>query len=349
VQIGIVGFRYTGKTTLYNAITGAAAPVGQGGVEPLRAVAPVPDPRLDLLSAMFRPRRTVPAAVEWVDVPGLAGEGAAGAREGVRFLEHGRRMDALVQVARCFDAGLGPYAPLTELDDLATELALADLQVVENRLERIATDRRRGNKPTSPLEAALLERFRARLEKGEPLRLEAVSADEARSVSGFAFLTLKPLIVVLNGPETGVDPALIVQARARGGEVVDLCARLEAEIAQLPPAEQGEYLAELGIAEPALPRTIRAAYRALGVHSFFTVGEDECRAWTVRQGALAPEAAGVIHSDLERGFIRAEVCACEELLKAGGLAEAKRANLVRLEGKGYEVRDGDVLNIRFSV
>jgi ribosome-binding ATPase len=350
VQIGIVGLKFTGKTTLHNAITGADAPVGQGGVEPLRAVAPVPDPRLDRLSAMFRPRKTTPAAVEWVDIPGLgAGDGGGGAREGVRFLEHGRRMDALVQVVRCFGGGYGPVDALGEIDTVATELALADLQVVENRLERLVADRRKGNKVTSPLEAPLLERFRVRLERGEPLRAEAISADEFKVIAGYAFLTLKPLIVVLNGPEDGVDAAVAAAARERVGEVVDLCARAEAEIAQLPVEERGEFLADLGIAEPALPRTIRAAYRALGLQSFFTVGEDECRAWTVRQGALAPEAAGVIHSDLERGFIRAEVCAYEELVGAGGLAEAKRANLVRLEGKAYEVRDGDVLNIRFSV
>jgi len=349
VEIGIVGVKFTGKTTLFNAITGQQAATGIGGVEPNRAAAPVPDPRLDRLSAIFRPRKTTPASVGWVDVPGFATGGPEARREAVRFLEHGRRVDALVQVVRGFANGHGPVAPAREIGDLATELVLADLQVVENRLERLADDRRKGARGGSPLEAPLLERLRARLEEGLPLRGLALQPDEQKLVAGFTFLTLKPLIVVLNASEDGTDPAQLAEARATGAEVVDLCARLEAEIAQLPPYERVEYLAALGIGEPAVARTVRAAYAALGLQSFFTVGEDECRAWTVRRGALAPEAAGAIHSDLERGFIRAEVCTYDDLVTAGGLAEAKRANALRLEGKAYEMRDGDVVNIRFSV
>ncbi len=349
MEVGIVGFKFTGKTTLFNAITGLQAPVGQGGVEPNRAVAPVPDPRLDRLSDMFRPRKTTPAAVGWVDVPGFATGGADGRRESTRFLEHARRVDALLQVVRGFENGQGPVDPAREIADLALELVVADLQVVENRLERLAGDRRKGAGGGGPLEAPMLERFRVQLEAEQPLGALALSPDEERLAAGYAFLTRRPRIVVLNVPEEGVDPSLLAAARGAGVEVVDLCARLEAEIAQLPVAERGEFLSGLGIVEPALARTVRAAYGALGLHSFFTVGEDECRAWTIRRGALAPEAAGVIHSDLERGFIRAEVCAYDELVAAGGLSEVKRANAMRLEGRAYEMRDGDVVNFRFSV
>lgn len=372
MQIGIVGAKYTGKTTLFQAVTGLRGGNGGRG-QPQRAVAEVPDPRLDRLSALFQPRRTVRAQIEWVDVPGLAlgggalngpapdGGGAARAGGGpsgsadeaapaaVRVLEHARRVDALVQVVRCFEDGAGPAAPAGELDDFAAELVLADLQVVENRLERLAKERQKGVQSGAAIELAVLERARAWLEEGRPLRELDLTAEQRRAVAGFSFLSLKPLIVVLNGPESGVSPELVAAARARGGEVLDLCAKLEDEIAQLPAEDRGEFLEHLGIGEPALGRMIRAAYGALGLQSFFTVGEDECRAWTVRQRALAPEAAGVIHSDLERGFIRAEVCAYETLVAAGSLGAAKKANQVRLEGKGYEVQDGDVVSIRFSV
>jgi hypothetical protein len=357
MQIGIVGAKYTGKTTLFQAVTGLRGGNGGRG-QPQRAVAEVPDPRLDRLSELFQPRRTVRAQIEWVDVPGMAlgggalngpaPDGGAAARAGggasggadeaapaaVRVLEHARRVDALVQVVRCFEDGIGPAAPASELDDFAAELVLADLQVVENRLERLAKERQKGVQSGAAVELAVLERARAWLEEGRPLRELDYTAEQRRAVAGFSFLSLKPLIVVLNGPEGGVSPELVAAARARG---------------QLPAEDRGEFLEHLGIGEPALGRMIRAAYGALGLQSFFTVGEDECRAWTVRQRALAPEAAGVIHSDLERGFIRAEVCAYETLVAAGSLGAAKKANQVRLEGKGYEVQDGDVVSIRFSV
>jgi len=351
VQIGIIGGKFTGKTTLFNIITGAGLPTGQGGVEPHRAVGKVPDPRLDRLSAMFEPKRTVHAQVEWVDVPGFqGGAGADGGREATRFLEHARRVDALAQVVRCFDGGYGAPDPEGELETLALELTLADLQVVENRLERLAKDKQRMGKVAQPLEPPLLERFRDQLENGRPLRDLELNADERRIASGYAFLTQKPLIVVLNHAEDGTPPADVTTAAgAAGAEVVALCAQVEAELAELPPAEAEEFLAELGISEPALHRMIRAAYHALDVLSFFTVGPDECRAWTVHRGATAPEAAGVIHSDLQRGFIRAETTAYEDLIAAGSLPAAKAANKVRLEGKAYVVQDGDILEIRFSV
>jgi ribosome-binding ATPase YchF (GTP1/OBG family) len=235
------------------------------------------------------------------------------------------------------------------MEIVALEMVLADLQVVENRLERLRKEVQRKGKVQNPLEPVLLERFRSTLEAGDALRSLQLNPDESKLASGFSFLTLKPLILVLNGGEDGVGPDTIATARGTGSEVVALCAQVEAEIVQLPETDRAEFLADLGLSEPASERLIRAGYRALGLQSFFTVGQDECRAWAVRRGALAPEAARVIHSDLERGFIRAETCSFEELVAAGSLVELKKTGRLRLEGKTYQVQDGDVLNIRFNV
>ncbi|PIV81411.1 redox-regulated ATPase YchF [bacterium CG17_big_fil_post_rev_8_21_14_2_50_64_8] len=351
MQIGIIGMKFTGKTTLFNAITGAQQPTGQGGVEAHRAVGKIPDPRLDVLTEMFKPKRTVHATVEWVDIPGFAGgAGPDGGREATRFLELGRKVDALAQVVRCFDGGYGEPAPLDELESMALELILTDLQVVENRLEKLAKDKARMGKVANPLEPPCFERLKDQLEDNRPLRELDLNPDETKLVSGFAFLTLKPLMVILNHPE-GEEPGEDVRQAAAdmASEVVSLCANVEEELAQLDPAEAGEFLADLGIEEPALALMIRAAYGALDQQSFFTVGPDECRAWTVGKHASAPEAAGAIHSDLQRGFIRAEVTAYDDLVAAGSLAAAKAANKVRLEGKAYAVQDGDIIEIRFSV
>jgi len=349
VQIGILGCKFTGKTTLFNAVTGSDQPVGQGGVEPHLAVGRIPDPRLDVLSDMFKPKKTIHATVDWVDVPGFEPTAPGGAGEATRFLEHARRVDALAQVVRCFDNGIADPAPVDEIESLALELIIADLQVIENRIERLENDRARKGKVDNPLEPPLMERFKAQLDEGQPLRSLELSADEIKLSSGFSLLTLKPMILVLNSAEDGVDEAIVAAARETGAEVVDLCAKVEAELSELPEEDCNEFLADLGIEEPASHRMARSAYSAMGLHSFFTVGEDECRAWPLRMGAPAPEAAGVIHSDLERGFIRAETCSYDDLVAAGGLAEVKKLNQMRLEGKAYEVKEGDVLNIRFSV
>jgi GTP-binding protein YchF len=351
VQIGIIGVKFTGKTTLFNVITGAGLATGQGGVEPHLAVGKVPDPRLDRLTEMFIPKRTVHATIEWVDIPGFqSGAAADGGREATRFLEHGRKVDALAQVIRCFDGGYGTPNPGGEYETMALELALADLQIVENRLERLTKEKTSMGKVANPLEPPMMERFREQLENDRPLRDLELNPDEVKISSGYAFLTLKPMIVVLNHEEGAEPPAeVIAAAQAAGAETVSLCARVEEELAELDAADAAEFLADLGIAEPALNQMIRASYGALDLQSFFTVGEDECRAWAVRKGAFAPVAAGVIHSDLQRGFIRAEVTPYDELMASGSMAAAKQANQVRLEGKGYVVQDGDILEIRFSV
>lgn len=351
MQVGLIGPKFTGKTTLHNVITGGSRPTGQGGVDPHLAAGPVPDERLDRLSVMFKPKRTVYASTTWVDIPGYAGGvGADGARDAVRFLEHGRKVDALAQVVRCFDGGYGAPDPHGELENVALELTLADLQIVENRLERLAKDKARLGKVANALEPPLMERFKEQLEAGRPLRDLALTPDEAKLAVGYAFLTSKPMIIVLNLEEgTTADAALLAAAQKAGAAVVPLCARVEAELGELSAAEAAEFLAALGIAEPALGRMIRAAYAALDLQSFFTVGPDECRAWTVRRGSTAPVAAGAIHSDLQRGFIRAEVTAYDDLVACGDMAAAKAANKVRLEGKSYVVQDGDIIEIRFSV
>ncbi len=351
MQIGLIGVKFTGKTTLFNVITGAGLPTGQGGVEPHLAVGKVPDPRLDKLTEMFQPKREVYAAIEWVDVPGFqGGAGADGTREATRFLEHARKVDALAQVLRCFDGGYGPADPVAEWEALALELTLADLQVVENRLEKLTKEKDRMGKVANPLEPPFFARLREQLENERPLRDLEFNPDEERMSAGYTFLTRKPLIAVLNHAEEG-EPAddLVAAVRAAGAEVVAVCASIEEELAQLEPEDADEFLADLGIEESAAHRMIRASYGALDLQSFFTVGPDECRAWTVRRGATAPEAAGRIHSDLERGFIRAETTAYDDLMAAGSMAAAKQAKKVRLEGKGYVVQDGDILEIRFSV
>ena len=351
MQIGIIGFKFTGKTTLFNVITGAGRPTGVGGVDLHLAVGKIPDPRLDQLTAIFKPKRQINASVEWVDVPGFQGGASAdGGRDSNKFLEHGRKVDALAQVVRCFGGGYGDADPVDELESMALEMALADLQIVENRLEKMAKEKMRMGKFSNPLEPPMMQRFKEQLESDKPLRDLELNPDEIKMASGYTFLTQKPMIVVLNHAEgEEVPAAAVAAAEAMGAEVVSLCASVEEELADLDEADVAEFLADLGLTELASGRMIRAAYGALNLQSFFTVGEDECRAWAVKKGALAPEAAGAIHSDLQRGFIRAEVTGFDEMISAGSLAAAKAAKMVRLEGKSYLVKDGDILEIRFSV
>lgn len=351
MQVGIIGLKYAGKTTLFNVITGSRQPIGQGGVEPHRAMGTVPDPRLDFLGSLYRPRRLTHAQIEWVDVPGFVAEPAYGdQRAATRFLEHARRLDGLAQVVRCFDGGYGDPDPVGEMTTVNLELILADLQIVERRLQKLRKEQQLKGRLDQPQEPELLARFQQHLEAERPLRELELSADEKRLVSGYAFLTSKPLLLVLNQAE-GRPPSAdaLGEAGRLAKTVVVLSAAVEAELADLDPGEAPDYLAALGVDEPAAHRMIRAAYQTLDVVSFFTVGPDECKAWTVPRGAPVTTAAGVIHSDLERGFIRAEVCAHADLLAAGSHAGAKAAGKVRLEGKGYTVQDGDIIEIRFSV
>ena len=358
MQVGIVGLPLSGKTTIYNALTRSQAETssyGAGRCEVHTAVVEVPDPRVDLLSGMFRPRKTTRAKIQYNDVSGVT----AGARGGfdTQVLTALSTCDALLQVVRAFSSDEVPH-PDGEVDaarDLAAlrlELILSDLVVVERRIERLPASIKKLQGPqrlAQEHELALMETLRDTLEAEGLISDLELSAEEARSIRGYQFLTAKPALVVVNAGEGDPEPDLAWANHRRGASALALMGALEMEIAQLPEDEVTPFLEEYGIAEPSLRRMVRECYDLLGLMSFFTVGEDEVRAWTVRRGATAVEAAGAIHTDLARGFIRAEVIAYDDMVACGTLAEARKRGKLRLEGKDYVVQDGDILNIRFNV
>ncbi|HXG16371.1 MAG TPA: DUF933 domain-containing protein [Calidithermus sp.] len=356
MTIGLIGRPRSGKTTLFALLTGA--PPGAGRPEarpgPSRGVARVPDPRVDRLAELFRPRKTTYATFEVVDAAGLA----PGQRAQWPVAEL-RDADALLHVVRAFDGpGLDPPDPRRDILDLEAELVLADLDVVERRLERLAASLRKRRAEPEAREQAVLQRLAPTLEAGTPLRAVALDGEEARILRGFTFLSQKPILHVLNVDEKAVAEAegaveryglqaVVARPRTRVGWV---SAVIEAEVARLSGEEQAAFLADLGLREPALVRVLTDCYALLGLVSFFTVGEDEVRAWPVAAGTRAQEAAGTVHSDMARGFIRAEVARWEDLVAAGGsFAEVRARGRLRLEGKDYLVQDGDVCHFRFSV
>jgi GTP-binding protein YchF len=350
VKIGLVGFPGSGKTTVFNALTGLSAQTGPGGLRGKSnlGVVKVPDPRIDALSRLFNPKRTVYAEVRFNDVP--AGSGGSERSLDAASLAAIRDLDAMAQVVRGFEdsSTASPPRPLAELADFEAETLLADTEVIERRLARL----RKGERGF-PREQELLERLLAHLEDERPLRSLDLAANEWSSFSGFGFLSRKPVMAVLNVPEShaGEPPPEDVRdfCRDRGVGLISLSAPVEAEIAQLPPEERTAFARELGLEEPAQDRFIRAAYALLDLVSFFTVGPDEVRAWTVRRGTAAQHAGGKIHSDIERGFIRVEVMEHDELLRLGTEAKMREAGKLRLEGKEYVVQDGDVAHFRFNV
>jgi len=345
MKAGLVGYALTGKTTLFDALTGqhkhgaAARSVNLGAIK-------VPDPRVDTLSAMFKPKLTTYAEMHFVDVPGPAKKGTGLDADSLRALAE---VDAFCLVVRGFPGFDGtPPDPERELRDFDSELVLHDLGVVEKRLERLAREHKQGS-----AEHHELERVHAHLDPGQPLRVMKWSDAEDKELAHFAFLSRRPMLVAVNLAEKDAaapaPPGVLAAAKERGCEVLSLCAPLEAEIADLPPGDQPEFLSSLGLAEPARARFIRAAYHLLDLVSFFTVGEDEVRAWPIRRGDKAPRASGRIHSDLERGFIRAEVMHYQDFITAGSEAKARHEGKLRLEGKEYEVQDGDIMTVRFAV
>jgi GTP-binding protein YchF len=342
-RVGLLGLPQSGKSTVFEILllgAGAAAPASHGRES--IGVVRVPDPRLDRLSQLFSPKKTVYAQIQFVDTVATVAGSTRSAAKGQDLFSAVRNNDALALVLRDFDDASDPGRDLRTLE---AELILNDLALVEGRLERIEKELRVG-KRQNEREHGLLARCKTLLESEQPLREQSFDADQDKQLRGFQMLTLKPLLVIVNQGDTP-RPGLPAQTGV-GREVVTLRALLEREVLTLPPAERDGFRAELGIGEDGLSVVIRGCYHLLGLQSFFTVGEDECRAWTVRRGAKAVEAAGEIHSDLAKGFIRAEVVPWDKLLEAGSEAKARERAWQRLEGRDYEVQDGDCINVRFN-
>ncbi len=359
LRAALIGFPTTGKTTLFQLLTGAreSPRAGSGKAEAPVGVAKVPDQRLDRLTALFNPRKRVPATVEFADTPGPGQSGAQSLVDVVAY----RNADALVHVVRAFRDPAIPHAassvdPARDARTMEDELILADLGVAERRLERLARDLKKMRTPDLEREHAVLVRCRETLEQGTPLRALGLSGDDARRLRGFQFLSAKPLLIVINLDEADVGEihratelvGLQAVAAAASTRAVAVCAKIELEIAELGADDARSFLVDLGLTESGLDRVIRAAYDLLGYISFFTVGEDECRAWSIPRGSPAVVAAGEIHSDIARGFIRAEVVRYEALVSRGSLAACRDHAELRLEGKEYVVEDGDVVNFRFA-
>jgi GTP-binding protein YchF len=345
MRIGLVGLPGCGKSTVFGALTGLAVETGYGSRSGKAniGVVKVPDPRVDALAEIYEPKKTVYAEATFTD---LGGGSERGIDRGA--LNAMRNVDALCQVLRAFENGSGtPPNPVGELEDLATEAVLADLEIVEQRVARLAKDR------SNPAELELLRHLQSQLEAEQPIRTLDLRPEECKLISPYSFLTQKPLLLVLNVAEesVGAEPPedIARAAERRGLGLIVLSAQVEMDIAQMSPVEQREFLDSLGLTESARDRFIRAAYGLLDLISMLTVGDDECRAWPVPNGSLAPQAAGKVHSDIERGFIRAEVVPWQDLVELGSEAKCREAGKLRVEGKSYVIQDGDVVRFRFNV
>ena len=361
MQVTIVGLPGSGKTTVFNALTGGHAETGFSGgrAAPNVSVVKVPDSRVDRLSALFNPRKTTYADVTYVDVAIPAGA----AREGTvnpDVLAQIRNADALLHVARAFEDPTSPTSAdaWRDVDDLDLEFTVADLGVIEKRLEKLKTQGRHGSqaeREQAQRELELLERIEPHLSEGLPIRSFGLTDDDEFLLRGYRFLTQKPVLVVLNIDDGRLPevPALEAAGRKRYAQphtdVAALAGKIEAEIGELPEEDARLFMDDLGISEPSRGRVIGLTYTLLGLFSFFTAGEDECRAWTLRRGSTAVDAAGAIHSDLARGFIRAQVIGFDELIEAGSMVEARKRGTLRQEGRAYVVRDGEILEILFNV